>query len=59
MTTLAPSKTVSTLREEIALADIAYANYVQTGETAGMSPHEMRDYIEVRENEIRSRITNS
>lgn len=59
MTKLASSKTVSNLREEIALAEIAYANYEQTGDIAGMSPHEMRDYIEVRENEIRSRITNS
>lgn len=50
--TLAPSTTAVAIREEIALADMAYANFEQTGEIAGMTPHEMRDYIEVRENEL-------
>lgn len=51
---LAPSINVSALREEIAVAEISYKNYEETGETSGMSPHEMRDFIEVRENELRS-----
>lgn len=42
------------LREEISLADSAYEIYLQTGATSGMSPHEMRDYIEVRELELKS-----
>jgi hypothetical protein len=59
MNTLAPSKNVSEIRAEIALADTAYANWEQTGELAGMSPHEMRSYIEVRENELHTRSLNS
>lgn len=52
--TLATSKTAVTIREEIGLAENAYSVFQQTGEIAGMTPHEMRDYIEVRENELRS-----
>lgn len=52
--TLAPSITASGLREEIALAEGSYKNYELTGETSGMSPHEMRDFIEVRENELKT-----
>ena len=51
---LATSTKASGLREEIALAENSYKNYELTGETNGMSPHEMRDFIEVRENELNS-----
>jgi len=50
--TLAPSKSATAIREEIALADIAYSNGIQTGDFAGKAPHELRDFIEVRENEL-------
>jgi hypothetical protein len=50
--TLAPSKSATTVREEIALAETAYAIGIQTGDFAGKAPHELRDYIEVRENEL-------
>lgn len=52
--TLATSKSATAIREEIALADIAYTNGTVTGDFAGKAPHELRDYIEVRENELRS-----
>lgn len=52
--TLAPSIDAAGIREEIFMAERSYENYLVTGETTGMSPHAMRDYIEVRENEIRS-----
>ena len=52
--TLAPTTTVTAIREEIALAELAYANGIQTGDFAGKAPHEIRDYIEVRESELRS-----
>jgi len=51
---LATSSNAVSLREEIGMAEVAYNNFLQTGQTSGMSPHEMRDFIEVRENELRS-----
>lgn len=51
---LASSNNAVSLREEIGMAEVAYANFLQTGQTSGMSPHEMRDFIEVRENQLRS-----
>lgn len=49
---LAPSKSATAIREEIALAEIAYANGIASGDFAGKAPHELREYIEVRENEL-------
>jgi hypothetical protein len=42
------------IQSEINMADSAYESYTRTGNLTGMAPHEMRDYIEVREHELRS-----
>jgi hypothetical protein len=52
MASLTLSKNATSLREEIGMAENAYKVYLQTGETSGMSPHEMRDYIAVRDSEL-------
>lgn len=52
MASLTLSKNATSLREELSMAENAYNVYLQTGETSGMSPHEMRDFMAVRDAEL-------